>query len=84
MLSGLPFGRNGRRMFPILNGPLRGEQHDQGESFRFDGTALGLESGTYRLTAEGYLWCPAEPLALDPGSSKSSQRNDRRPCRYGP
>lgn len=35
--------------FPCVDGPLVGEFHQQGESFEFDGSRLGLEDGTYRL-----------------------------------
>jgi hypothetical protein len=42
--------------FPVVDGPLVGEFHDQGESFEFSGSLVGSEDGTYRLVGGTYVW----------------------------
>lgn len=43
-------------LYPIADGPLRGESHNQGSSFYFEGELVGLENGTYRLVEGLYRW----------------------------
>ena len=38
------------------DGPLRGEQHDQGQRFLFDGRAVGLGNGVYVLRDGENRW----------------------------
>lgn len=52
--------------FPCVDGPLVGEFHQQGESFRFDGE----ESGTYRLTKGAYVWDADRDIIHFPGTSR--------------
>jgi len=43
-------------LYPVADGPLRGESHNQGPSFYFEGELVGLENGTYRLAEGLYRW----------------------------
>jgi len=39
-----------------VDGPLRNEEHEQGESFTFHGGTIGEENGVYRLIDGEYHW----------------------------
>jgi hypothetical protein len=43
-------------LYLCADGPLRGEQHDQGPRFVFDGRAVNLGSGVYVLRNGKYRW----------------------------
>lgn len=43
-------------LYPVLDGPLRGEAHNQGDRFRYDGALIGSENGTYYLLDGEYFW----------------------------
>ncbi|HEX4145875.1 MAG TPA: hypothetical protein VHY91_20390 [Pirellulales bacterium] len=45
-------------LYPCADGPLRGELHDWGPQFFFDGRVAALESGFYRLENGEYRWQP--------------------------
>ncbi|HTU24496.1 MAG TPA: hypothetical protein VMF30_03805 [Pirellulales bacterium] len=42
--------------YPCADGPLRGEMHDHGPQFFFDGRVAGLQSGFYKLVGGEYRW----------------------------
>jgi hypothetical protein len=59
-----------------VDGPLRGEFHDRGPRFSFDGALIGAESGTYSLEDGQYRWQAAssDGAELRKGAFKSEGR----------
>jgi hypothetical protein len=47
-------------MYRCADGPLKGEMHEQGTKFFFNGRPLGFESGFYELSDGVYCWRPAD------------------------
>jgi hypothetical protein len=56
-------------LYPCADGPLRGELHDRGPRFFFDGRVAALQSGFYTLVDGEYRWQADPPR-------RSSERRD--------
>jgi len=48
-------------LYPCADGPLRGELHDRGPKFFFDGRLAGMQRGFYMLVDGEYRWKPESP-----------------------
>jgi hypothetical protein len=50
--------------YRCADGPLRGEYHDRGPRFVFDGRPIGLGSGVYVLRDGEYRWQVDRPARI--------------------